>query len=50
MVRCWNTLPKEIVDALFLEVFKARQHGPGQSDPVLELTTSNCACGRMVAT
>jgi len=24
VVRCWNMLPKEAVDALSLEVFKAR--------------------------
>ena len=27
MVRCWNRLPREIVDALNLEVFKARLDG-----------------------
>jgi len=26
-VRCWNRFPKEIVDALSLEVFKARLDG-----------------------
>ena len=24
MVKCWNRLPREVVDALFLEVFKTR--------------------------
>ena len=27
MVRCWNRLPREIVDAPSLEVFKARLDG-----------------------
>ena len=27
MVRCWNRLPREIVDASSLEVFKARLNG-----------------------
>ena len=24
MVRCWNRLPRDVVDAPYLEVFKAR--------------------------
>jgi len=27
VMRCWNRLPREVVDAPFLEVFKARLEG-----------------------
>mgnify|MGYP001854590699 CR=1 FL=1 len=27
VVKCWNRLPREVVDALSLEVFKARFDG-----------------------
>ena len=48
MVRLWNELPRDAVDALFLEVFSARlnqvEWGPEQPD----LVGYNTAYGRWV--
>jgi len=50
VVRCWNRLLIEAVDAPPLEMFKARLAGPGQSDLVLDLAAGNPACGRGLGT
>jgi len=37
VVRCWNRLPQEAVDATSLYVYSQVEQGPGQPDPVLDL-------------
>ena len=55
-VRCWNWLPRTVVDALSLEVVGWGQveWGPEQSDLVLDLAldlaAGSPACGRRVET
>jgi len=43
VVRCWNRLPREEVDALSLAVFKARLDGILGSP---DLVVGNPTCGR----
>ena len=51
VVRCWKRLPRVSVDALFLEVFKAKlDGGPGQRDLLLDLLVGNPACSKRVGT
>ena len=44
VMRCWNRLPREAVDALSLEVFKARLDG--QPGLILDMEVGSPACGR----
>ena len=48
VVRCWNRLPREAVDAPSLEAFKARLDGlgPGQPGLVLDMEVGGPACDR----
>lgn len=47
VVRCWNKLPKEIVDAPSLEVFQDQAGwSPVQPDQVQDLEVAGPACGR----
>ena len=45
VVRCWNRLPREVVDAPSLEVFKARLDG-ALSSLALNVEVGGLACGR----
>ena len=50
-MRCWNSLPREVVNYLSLEVFKARLNGTlGSLILVLDLAVGNTACGRGLGT
>ena len=44
VVRCWDTLPREVVDVLSLEVFKASLHG-AMSNLIQQLATLPVAGG-----
>ena len=45
VMRCWNKLPTEAVDAPCPEVFSQVGWGPGQPDLVLDLADGNPVCG-----
>jgi len=42
VVRCWNRLPREVVEAPSLQVFKARCMG------ALDMEVVGLACGRRI--
>ena len=48
VVRCWNRLPREVVDAPSLEAFRTSLEGPWQPCLVLNVDVGGPVCGRGV--